>query len=67
MPSDNASGLDDEKEYHEMSNVNDIQGRKLQEKQQNKSVKSEDLDQLKSWHKKLSADGFSVGIFRGHF
>ena len=32
-----AAGLDDEKEDHETSNVNEIQRRKLQEKQQNKA------------------------------
>ena len=37
MPGDIASGPDDEKEYHKTSNLNDIQRRKLQEKQQNKA------------------------------
>ena len=61
---DSSSGLDGEKEDHETKTFKDILRRKLQEKQQNKSVKSEDLDQLKSWSKKLSADGFSVAIFK---
>ena len=61
---DSSSGLDGEKEDHETKTFKDILQRKLQEKQQNKSVKLEDLDQLKSWRKKLSADGFSVAIFK---
>ena len=61
---DSSSGLDGEKEDHETKTFKDILPRKLQEKQQNNSVKSEDLDQLKSWRKKLSADGFSVAIFK---
>ena len=35
MPDDSASGLDDKKEDHETSNQNDIQRRKLPERQQN--------------------------------
>ena len=55
---DSASGLGEEKEDHEAKTSR----WKLQEKQQNKSVSSVDLDQLESWHKELSAAGFSVGI-----
>ena len=36
------------------SNLNNIQRRKLQEKQQNKAKKSEDLDQPESWQKEFS-------------
>jgi len=56
---DSASDLDSEKD-HEKANLKNILQRKLQEKLQNKAEKSEDLDQLKSWHKELSAAGFSV-------
>ena len=56
---DSASDLDSEKD-HEKVNLKDILQRKLQEKQQNKAEKSEDLDQLESGHKELSAAGFSV-------
>ena len=55
---DSASGLGEEKEDHETK----ISRWKLQEKQQNKSVSSVDLDQLESWHKELSAADFSVSI-----
>ena len=63
---DSVSVLDGEKEDYETSNLNDVQlqRRKLQEKQQNKAEKSEDLDQLESWHKKLLDAGFSVEILQ---
>ena len=54
---DRASCLDGKKEDHKTTNLKDIPRRKLQEKQQNKFEKSEDLDQLESWHKELSAAG----------
>ena len=59
---ESASSLDREKEDHEKVNLKDILRRKLQEKQQNKAEKSTGVDQLESWHKELSAAGFSVEI-----
>ena len=56
---DSASDLDSIKD-HEKANLKDILHRKLQDKQQNKAEKSEDLDQLESWQKELSAAGFGV-------
>ena len=56
---DSASDLDSEKD-HKKVNLKDIPQRKLQEKLQNKAEKSEDLEQLESWHKELSAAAFGV-------
>ena len=49
-------------EDNETTHLKDILRRKIQEKQQKKAEKSEDLDQLVSSHKDLLATGFSVDI-----
>ena len=59
---DSASGLDGENKITKQQ----IWRKSWEEKSRRcsgvKPEKSEDLDQLESWHKKLSATGFRVGI-----
>ena len=58
---DSARGVHGGKD-HETTNLKDILRKKLQEKQQNNTEKSEDLDQLESWRKEFSAADFRVDI-----
>jgi len=60
---DSMSSLDSEKDDHETSNLKDVLQRKNSRRcSRIKPKNSEDLDQLESRHKKLSATGFRVGI-----